>query len=834
MRYRYLSTWQVGMALNYANSAINCLVCTVHVVVKSVSSETKHTITMGDFNYRNINWDQPCNNGGGIEESKFLDCVEDCLLTQHVRCLTTQQSILDLVFTQEPDLVSDVQDLGPFDSSDHHLLTWVINRSYDVDQVSKKVYDYSNMDTVGMRVEMAKVDWQILIHGSVDEAWSVFKGILYDLRDRFVPLKVLGKYCKRKPVWMSYRAWKCVNKKNKVYAKYKDSKHPAYVHIAKKTKRELQKAKLNFERKLAENIRGDTKSFFAYVRGKTKSRVLTGPLEDTNGKVIDGNKDMADVFNEYFATVFTNEVSGCMPEVLTASEGIELSDIHVTEDIIRKKLMSIRMDKAPGVDELVPRFLAALSHEISVPLSIIYNRSLREGEVPSDWRDANVSPIFKSGSRAVPGNYRPVSLTCVLCKVLETIIRDRLVDYLERAGLIRDSQHGFRKGRSCLSNLLTFLDQVTGLVDNGCSLDIVYLDLAKAFDKVPHQRLLNKLKAYGVHGKLHAWIADWLVGRRQRVCLQGEFSQWMWVLSGVPQGSVLGPVLFLIFIDDLEDGIKNMVYKFADDTKVLAQVQSAAERKVLQEDLDKLTEWANKWQMSFNTKKCKVMHVGRVNQGFKYIMEGQTLDTVDSEKDLGIMISSDLKSSNQCILACSKANKMLGMIKRTISYKKPEIMVRLYKSLVRPHLEYCVSAWAPHYAKDKELLERVQHRFTRLIKEVRGKDYVDRLKELNLWTLEERRNRADLLELFKMYKGYTSVHFESLFTLDCNNQGTRGHLAKLSKPRCQKDVRKYFFSHRVINRWNALDGETVSSSSINAFKNRLNKIRKTRMGYFMD
>jgi len=160
-------------------------------------------------------------------------------------------------------------------------------------------------------------------------------------------------------------------------------------------------------------------------------------------------------------------------------------------------------------------------------------------------------------------------------------------------------------------------------------------------------------------------------------------------------------------------------------------------------------------------------------------------------------------------------------------------MVRLYKTLVRPHLEYCISMWSPHYTKDKELLESVQHTFTRMIKEVRDKDYLNRLKELNLWTLEERRNRADLVELFKMYKRFTAVHFESLFTLDCNNKGTSEHLNKLSKPRCQKDV-KNIFSRRVINRWNALHGETVSSSSINAFKNRLNKIRLTRIGYFMD
>jgi len=163
------------------------------------------------------------------------------------------------------------------------------------------------------------------------------------------------------------------------------------------------------------------------------------------------------------------------------------------------------------------------------------------------------------------------------------------------------------------------------------------------------------------------------------------------------------------------------------------------------------------------------------------------------------------------------------MIERTISYKgTPEMMVRLYKTLVRPHLEYCVCVWSPHYTKDKELLERVQHNiiFTRMIKEVRDKDYLHRLKELglNLWTLEERLIKANLIELLKMYRGFITVHFESLFTLDCNNKSTRGHLAKLIKPRCQKDVRIHFFSHRVINFWNALDGVTVSSISINAFR----------------
>ena len=204
-------------------------------------------------------------------------------------------------------------------------------------------------------------------------------------------------------------------------------------------------------------------------------------------------------------------------------------------------------NKSPGVDGIPPKLLKEIE-QISTPLAKVFNLSLEEGIVPSEWKEANITLLFKKGSRNKPENYRPVSLTSVVCKLLETLIRDHMLEFLVKHKLINTSQHGFLKARSCLTNLLCFLEEITKWVDDGSPVDVVYLDFQKAFDKVPHQRLLLKLKAHGIGNDVINWIEKWLTHRRQRVIVDGEISNWKSVLSGVPQGSVLGPILFLIYI----------------------------------------------------------------------------------------------------------------------------------------------------------------------------------------------------------------------------------------------------------------------------------------------
>ena len=448
-------------------------------------------------------------------------------------------------------------------------------------------------------------------------------------------------------------------------------------------------------------------------------------------------------------------------------------------------------------------------------LTIIFRKSLDQGEIPDDWRTANVSPIFKKGSRSKVSNYRPVSLTSQVSKIYESILRDAIMEHLVKNQLLRDSQHGFLRGRSCLSNLLTFLDKVTDCVDKGIDVDVIFLDLAKAFDKVPHTRLMNKVRAHGIQGLIGNWIENWLKGRKQRVCIRGAGSAWIDVISGVPQGSVLGPILFLIFVNDLDCGVINWLLKFADDTKLFGKVQSELDRACLQQDLQRLLDWSREWQMEFNVEKCKVMHIGGTNRNYGYHMDQKELEVVEEEKDLGVLITNDLKASQQCTAACNKANRVLGMMNRTIVYKSKEVLLNLYKSLVRPHVEYCTPVWSPCYQKDKSLIERVQHRFTRMIPGFSKLPYCERLKRLGLWSLEERRNRADLIEVFKMVKGLSGIPMESMFEFSTTKH-LRGHELKLTKHRSKLEVRRHFFTERLVNRWNSLDHHTVNASTVNS------------------
>ena len=245
--------------------------------------------------------------------------------------------------------------------------------------------------------------------------------------------------------------------------------------------------------------------------------------------------------------------------------------------------------------------------------------------------------------------------------------------------------------------LAYFLDKVTRQVDEGHDLDVIYLDFAKAFDKVPHQRLLRKLENHGIKGKVLKWITSWLSDRKQRVSIGGRCSGWQWVLSGVPQGSVLGSLLFLVFINDIDEGLVSDILKFADNTKIFQAVSSERDCLSLQRDLTSLAEWSKRWQMEFNTSKCTVLHIGSGNRQFPYELNGQVLSSTKGEKDLGVIIADNLKSSSNCQAAYSKANRVLGMLKRTITYKSPDILLLLYKTLVRPLVEYCTPAWSPHY-----------------------------------------------------------------------------------------------------------------------------------------
>lgn len=794
-------------------------------------------VLMGDFNYGDIDWSLGMSEDGAPYETQaFLDCIDNNYWIQHVHDATRHDKILDLVFTLEPDLVENVTTVGPLGDSDHRMLTFAINWSSADDVVHNRVdrYDYGKMEVDKMKQDFRQIEWRDILTGTIHDCWSTFKGILLDAECKYTP-KYKNRSAVKKKIWMTHKSIRLIKRKHKAYQRYKDSSHPACMRLNKLAKKELRKARQHFERKLVENIKVDVKSFFAYANGNSNIRVKPGPLVDDAGICAATDMEMVEEFNRFFASVFTQE----RPEEIKISaqsvpyDGPILTDFDITTDMVAKVLDSIRPDKSIGADDINPRLLIAMKEELLEPVTLLFNKSLTEGKVPGDWKDAYVTPIFKKGTKNRVENYRPVSLTSQLCKLMEKIIRDKILEHMETADLIRNTQHGFRKHRSCLSNLLMFVEKITSWVAEGNNVDVVYLDFARAFDKVPHRKLLKKLASYGIGGKLLDWISDWLYKRRQKVCIKGTQSTWRDVVSGVPQGSVLGPLLFVLFINDLDDGIDNWILKFADDTKLFGIVNSLRDQTGLQTDLDRLTEWESNWDMKFNITKCKRMHIGKYNGKIPYSMNGITLAETTVERDLGILISADLKVSAQCQQAYSKAQRVLGMINRCILSRSREMLVPLYKSLVRPHVEYVTPVWSPHYAKDKALIEKVQHRFTRMIVGMKGLGYDDRLRALNLWTLEERRNRFDLIEVYKILRLDASSPMRDFFDLDQTGR-TRGHTYKLRKHGFNTDIQKFCFSNRVISRWNKLPADVVMATSLHSFKSGLNQLRSTRMGFFMD
>ena len=314
-------------------------------------------------------------------------------------------------------------------------------------------------------------------------------------------------------------------------------------------------------------------------------------------------------------------------EIINSTENLE-----ITLSLVKEKLKKLNPNKSTGPDGLHPRVLWELQDQICAPLTVIMQKSLEEGFLPQAWKDAHVSPVFKKGKRNLTTNYRPVSLTSVVCKLLESVIRDHMMKHIENNNLLTDYQHGFVPGRSCSTQLLACLDIWTKILDSGSVMDAVYLDFSKAFDSVPHQRLCTKLAACGIEGNILRWITNFLSNRRQRVVVNGKESSWESVLSGVPQGSVIGPSLFIIFINDMPDTVKSFIQMFADDAKVFTETATEHQRAQLQGDLEALLGWADRWQLAFNAKKCKVMHLGKQNCQHKYYRNDVELETVNCEQ----------------------------------------------------------------------------------------------------------------------------------------------------------------------------------------------------------
>ena len=796
-------------------------------------------ILTGDFNCKDVDWENlEC---GGEQETwgvRFLDLMMENMMTQQIKENTRyrgedEPARLDLVLTRHLQLNDDIKYMCPLGKSDHVTIVVNIEGSRGkMDEAYKgNRPNYRKADTDKLKNHFRNFNWDMLMRArNVQEKYDIFMDAYRVGVSRHVPRYKLRKEGNRE--WFNGRCARAKERRDTVWKKWKRHRNTRNKEEFKQARNEYMKVRKEeergYEKGIVEKCKEQPKLLYKFINRKIKPKEPIERLKSEHGMTEDP-KSMAELLNTKFQQVFTNELTFEDPQC--DEERIHMDKISVSKLEILKLMEELEDGKAMGPDGVSGCILKACREELVEPIYDIIKYSLASGTVPVEWKRAEVVPIYKSGKKDEPLNYRPVSLTSVVCKMCERVFKRQWTEFLERHKLISNKQFGFRKGRSCVTNLLSFYSRVIDKVQERDGwVDCIYLDLKKAFDKVPHARLLWKLEHKGgLTGQALKWMENYLRGREMRTVVRDIKSEWGEVKSGVPQGSVLAPILFLLYINDMPEGVKSYMNLFADDAKMLRHIKDEGDCEILQEDLNKIWRWSKKWQMEFNVDKSQVMEMGsgRRRPTWTYIVEeGKELRKVQREKDLGVTVQSDIQSESHIDRIYRETYNVIKNIGLSFHYMDKEMMRKLVTTIIRPRLEYAQVLWSPYKKKHIRKLERLQRMATKMVPEMKDMTYEERLRAMDLPTLERRRERGDLIQIFKLLNRMDIVDNEDLLMREeTDGRSMRGHSMKLRKGRCLKDIKKYSFPQRCVEAWNELSEEVITAKSIHSFKEKLDQYR---------
>ena len=800
----------------------------------------------GDFNLPSVNWDSGIVNCPDNTVNPFYTIQQDFLSTLSEKGLThlirdgtvtrrrvvgdvLQESLLDQVLVSNPHTVENVDTLSPLGRSDHIPILVTLKTKNDITYLKTEKVMWSKFSEERIAQLGNTTNWGFSSEElSSNEMWSELSSKLSQITEKVPKTKLK---CYKNGEIITKAPWDCTSLKRKRTQKdtswrdFDSNPTSQNLNIALQRNKDYEeheaKKILQHENKIVGCIKTNPKFFYRYMHSKRKIKATVSRLKEQSGKLTESAKDTANLLASFFSSTFVKEPHGPLQQDFYKTCENLIADIDISVSDVKKLLQKLNPSKSPGPDNINPKLLVSLAEneQFVNSVTLLFRKCFETGCIPLLWKTANVVALHKKGSKSLASNYRPISLTCILCKMYEQLIRVHIINHVRTN--ITDKQHGFISGRSCLSNLLEALDIIFDMIVTGETVDIFYLDFQKAFDTVPHYRLLVKLNSFGIHGKMLNVIQNFLSDRTFSVSVGDTKSKTFNVTSGVPQGSVLGPILFLLYINDLPDNIKNAVLLFADDLKM---VTKSSTQELNQLDINSLVLWQDKWLLKFNTEdnKCKVMHAGKNNPCNQYFMGDVLLPDVETEKDLGVKMSKNLnfvEHINSCI---KKANSMIAWVTRTFVSRDKEVMLKVYKSMIRPHMEYCVQLWSPLPAHGNWRLilaiENVQRKFTRLIDNIGLLPYKSRLEKLGLTTLLERRARGDLIETFKIVNGKTN-YGANLFRF------SRSGAKLLSRPGDEHRAKHNFFARRVIKYWNKLPYLVKFSKSVDSFKNNLLKFK---------
>ena len=736
-----------------------------------------------------------------------------------------QSSLIDLVFVSNMHSFSRCCTLPQLANSDHLGLSLVMDypRVPSVPPCCRSVWRYNRADFDLANELLCETDFeQILVPGDIQASWIQFKTVFLDIMEQCIPSAVLPD--RHNLPWLTKEIIQLIRKRDRYFKRARQGS------VADRAKfRELRN-------RVVAKLRAEKKSFFADLESAgvnefwKKIRLLNHkensiPTLFCGDITASTNLDKAELLNDCFIKNFNLAVPVLdQSDIPSALSGDCPNELLCSEEEVFMLLSTLDCNKASGADDISAMMLKMTAVSISAVVTQLFNISISLGELPHDWKMARVAPIPKGVVSSDPAKFRPISLLSVLSKLLETHIKNVLLDHFDLCSPLSDMQWGFTSGKSTTGALLAVTDQWHRVLDSGREICTVFFDYSKAFDSVPHRPLLDKLSAVNVSPYILKWIASYLLNRMQAVCVSGVTSQLRHVLSGVPQGSVLGPLLFNFYINDitrlpLTSGILSL---YADDMMLYCQINSYADFASLQNDVDRLCVWTNDNFLKFNSKKCKFMIISRKRSptlpSSPIVVDSSPLDKVDSYKYLGVWITSSLSWSLQIDDICMKARRQIGFLYRSLySYAGCDTFLTLYLSHVRPHLEYAAVVWDPHQINLINKLESVQKFALKAVTKQWKANYVDLLHVCQVPSLAQRRQYLKLTTLFKINKGLiimpdAPVHARSLPRI------LRNSSQLLTRPTAHSTLYDSSFFPSSIALWNNLPVDIRESCTLFSFK----------------
>jgi len=703
-------------------------------------------------------------------------------------------------------------------------------------------YLWSKGDYAAMSEYLYAVNWSELFttNFTPDDIWSAFCQHLNDainlfvpsvevrprraLRIRRYPRHVRRLLARKLTVWRAYKA----NRKDELL-------QARFEQLTLDCRDAIRKHEMYLENKVVNS--NNVGAFYKHVNKHLSNRSNIGALTTPSGDTALNDAEKAEVLNNFFGSVCTHD-DGINPQfssrIAAGDDGISSVAFDEAKLLAAVRRIKTKCQTSSGPDGYPIMLLKNTMHVLARPLSQMYNSFVSVGKMPTAWKTANVTPIYKKGPSSDPANYRPISQTSVYCKLMERVIVADVTAYMREKGFISKHQHGFLNGRSTTTNLLESLSDWTFAIDNRLTQTVVYVDFSRAFDTVSRPKLMTKLQGYGVKGELLQLIEDFLTGRQQRTRVGKCLSNSVSLTSGIVQGSCMGPLLFLLFINDLagifDPEITPKLY--ADDIKLYASLETNIDSLRLQQNLDRLVSWANTWQLSISIKKCNTLHLS-TNQNSNpasyetFHINSELLPNVETVSDLGVVVDAELKFSAHISQMTRKAHARSKLLMKSFVSHDISTLVKAFKVYVRPILEYASTVWSPHLIMDIESIEAVQRRFTKRLPGQWNVPYTERLKTVGLERLDVRRLRQDLIMTYKILFGLTCLDSLQFFELN-PRPSTRGHDYKLFMPNVATDTRKYVFSSRVLHAWNNLPPDAINFRNIKCFRASLDRADLTK------